>query len=269
MSKIINSIYAGMRDFSADTTNELERARTGIATPFLYRVIDLSVARTNEIHNISGDFLFCDLSSNGTATIELNNQMDAPDAPIFFAAGMGLEAPFKQIKVSNPAQAGAKLVLLYSTGQRIIPSSSMSNVNSILQPVNINDVISSQSQFYYGHATPATNNTPATSTIVAPASNVNGLIVRGVYMDVSAPSGTNFMDCSVIASASAPAALANGAVANATLLIHLHNNAAAALTSSTWNMQRRIPAGWGLYIQDNSGTTTAADRSVIVDYELL
>lgn len=265
MSKIKTSIYAGMRDFSADQTNEFDRARTNLATPFLYRVLDLSVARTNEIHNISGDFLFCDLATNGTAIIELNNQMDAPDAPITFSAGMGLSAPFKQLKISNSAQAGAKMILLYSTGNTIIPSSAMGNVNSIIQPVNVNDVISSICQ----HVSVSANPNGAVSIIaqlVAPATNANGLMLRRAY--VEATCGTSgSMSAGLIATPNTPADLNSGA--NRYVLLYATSTQQGTQARAADVMNRKLPAGWGIWLYGVNNTATQAYSNGSVDFEVL
>lgn len=267
MPKRLPSIYGQMADFSADTTNEFDRARTGMATPFLSRVLDLSVARTNEIHNISGDFLYCDISTTGQAIIELNNQMDAAEAPITFAAGFGVECPFKQLKISNAAQAGAKLVLIYGAGDnKIIPSSSLLNVNSILQPVNINNVVSASCQYVNNYiATVAVG--VSTAQVLAPASNPNGMIIRS-FAHVNAPS-TAGAGSLLVAAAQAPATM-NGT--NGQLLLSFTQTTAngTVMVNNDFDMNKKIPAGWGIWSVDQGyGSSAAANRTVMMSFELL
>lgn len=114
---------------------DFDRARTQIATPFQYVDIKLDVATVNQIVNISGDFLYVDASSTGSVTLELNNQYNDASAPFYASAGFGLNALFKQVKLSWVAQAGKKVRIMYSTGDKVVPTNS-TTVNGYVNTVD-------------------------------------------------------------------------------------------------------------------------------------
>lgn len=129
-----------------DVGPDFDRARSQIATPFQYIDIALDVAATNQIFDVSGDFLYCDpdpmgslaaggLSKAGVAVIELNNQQNAPVAPFFVQPGFAMSALYKQIKLSWPAQPGKALRLMFSTGEQIVPT----NTGNITGSVSVID----------------------------------------------------------------------------------------------------------------------------------
>lgn len=130
---------------------DFDRARSMIATPFQYVDIALDVAATDQIFNVSGDFLYCDAATTGAAELELNNQYNDSAAPFTLQQGFALECLFKQIKLSWTAQPGKKIRLLYSTGARIVPT----NIGSITGTVSVVDVAiarSLQGQAFLGTA---------------------------------------------------------------------------------------------------------------------
>jgi hypothetical protein len=101
---------------------DFDRARSMIATPFQYTDVDLSTAGVNVVLPIAGDFIYLDPAYNGVVTIELNNQYNDAAAPFQANAGWALQAVFKQVKLSWAAQAGKKVRLMYSTGERVVPA---------------------------------------------------------------------------------------------------------------------------------------------------
>lgn len=105
---------------------DFDRALELIATPFQYVDIALDTAATNQIFDVSGDFLYFDTVTNGSATLELNNQYNDPAAPFSVQAGFAINALFKQIKLSWTSQPGKKLRVMYSTGDRVVPTNSTS-----------------------------------------------------------------------------------------------------------------------------------------------
>jgi hypothetical protein len=114
---------------------DFERARTQIATPFQYVDIALDVATSNQIFNISGDFIYVDASSTGVVTLELNNQYNDASAPFQASPGFGLNALFKQVKLSWAAQVGKKVRILYSTGDKVVPTNS-TTINGYVNTVD-------------------------------------------------------------------------------------------------------------------------------------
>lgn len=101
---------------------DFNRAASQIATPFEYQDFALDTATSNLVVNLSGDFLFCDASSTGIVTLELNNQYNDPAAPFQVSAGFGLNGLFKQVKMTWASQPGKKIRLMWSTGYRIVPT---------------------------------------------------------------------------------------------------------------------------------------------------
>lgn len=125
-----------MRDFKDyEHGPNFDRARSQIATPFQYVDIDLDAAASNQIYNVSGDFLYVDAASTGSVTLELNNQYNDPSAPFFAQPGFGLAALFKQLKLSWTAQPGKFIRLMYSTGDRVVPTNS-TTVNGYVNTVD-------------------------------------------------------------------------------------------------------------------------------------
>jgi hypothetical protein len=112
-----------------------DRARSQIATPFQYLDIDLDTATSNQIVNVSGDFLYVDAASTGAVTLELNNQYNDPSAPFYAQPGFGLAALFKQLKLSWSAQPGKFIRLMYSTGDRVVPTNS-TTINGTVSTVD-------------------------------------------------------------------------------------------------------------------------------------
>ena len=103
---------------------DFDRARIGIATPFQYIDIDLTNAASNQMIEIAGDFLYFDTADgyDGVITLELNNEHNTKNAPFTGRHGFALNDLFKRIRCSWDAQAGKKVRILYSTGERVIPA---------------------------------------------------------------------------------------------------------------------------------------------------
>lgn len=131
---------------------DFDRARTQIATPFQYIDIALDVLTVNKIFNISGDFLYLDASSTGVVTLELNNQYNDASAPFLASPGFGLNALFKQVKFSWVAQPGKKVRVMYSTGDRVVPTNS-TTINGYVNTVDggLSRTLANQAFLGYGY----------------------------------------------------------------------------------------------------------------------
>lgn len=213
---------------------DFDRARSLIATPFQYKDIDLTIAGVNEIVNISGDFLYIDPSSTGVATLELNNQYNDPAAPFYIQSGFAINAIFKQIKLSWVAQAGKKIRLMYSTGERVVPAFSAQlsisgNVSMVDAGEDYNGTFKSTSSLVGLTA----------EQVFSAATNTNGAIVFSAYG--CAYNGGNQI-LALIAKAGAPATLIDGDVLASSIW---------ASTASIANLQllqpMKVAAGKGLY----------------------
>lgn len=172
---------------------DFRRAQNQIATPFEYLDVDLTLAGSNVIFQVAGDFLYVDpdpggsqvaggSSKAGFAALELNNQQNAPVAPFFIQAGFGLEALFKQIKLSWPAQPGKLLRIMYSTGARVVPTNSSTIAGAINVVGGSNTapaVYTRESPYQYGASYKSNGLLAANSShaVFAAGANVNGAIL--------------------------------------------------------------------------------------------
>lgn len=237
---------------------DFDRARSQIATPFQYLDIALDTAASNQIYNVSGDFLYLDAAFDGTVTIELNNEYSDPAAPFLVTKGWAFAGVFKQLKISWSAQSGKKVRLMYSTGQRVVPTNSM----AISGAVNINDIIGSGCQHLYDTSTPALNY--VVRQLVNPTSNTNGMTIRGLDLNNAAGAG-GYIESYVMASATAPTDVTSRA--GTISLISLTNNSTTKAQTSRGVMNRKLPAGWGVWAV--SYTATAVGSQVVsMEFEL-
>ncbi len=221
---------------------DFDRAREQISTPFQFVDFALDNATSNLLVNISGDFIYVDASSTGIATMELNTQYADTQAPFQIQAGFAIEAVFKQIRLSWSGQAGKTIRILYSTGERVIPASQLAMINGIVQPVNINDVVSASCQVLLASYT-ATGSGFVATQLLAPAANVNGAIVRSAELNVVG--ATNAGNGILVAAQNAPTAIA--AQANACHFGFLYAPS-GAVQWETENLFRRLPPGWGIWL---------------------
>lgn len=212
---------------------DFDRARSQIATPFQYVDILLDVAGVNQVYNLSGDFLYVDAASTGTATLELNNQYNDPSAPFQVSAGFGLQALFKQIKLTWNAQAGKRLRLMYSTGDKIVPTNSTTISGSVSVSLAGNQYANS-----YDSTTALAANTP--DTIFTPAANVSGAVV--VVADYLTFGSAAYCLYGFIAKNAAPANILDG-----DLIILGASHVANIDKPAVLQSPIQIPAGKGLY----------------------
>ncbi len=231
--------------------NDFERARQQISTPFDYYDLDLSTANTNMILPISGDFLYIDQASTGYATIELNNQHDVKKAPFYVRKGFALGATFKQLKISNSAQPGAFIRIMFSTGDRVIPAIGDLNISG-----NVTTVADG---FTYGssYKDNALIGAAGYVTVITPAANANGVIVQDAslysYMGAANPLVT------LIAKASAPTNVLDGDV-----ILSFAVTNGNQMPPSRVLRPVTIAAGKGLYIFNGAGgAETYAMRNVL------
>ena len=216
---------------------DFDRARSMIATPFQYVDIALNVAGVNQIFNVSGDFLYVDASSTGLVTLELNNQYNDPSAPFQVSAGFGLQALFKQLKLTWAAQAGKKIRLMYSTGDKVVPTNSTTISGSVS--------VSSTGNAYtgsYKSVTAMAANTP--DTVFAPGANANGAIVwTADYVSNQAAAGA----ACFIAKNAAPATVIDGDV------LSMMSGGIGQWIRGNLFVPIKIDAGKGLYYINSGG----------------
>lgn len=226
---------------------DFDRARSQIATPFQYLDIDLTNAGTNVVYPIAGDFIYVDAASTGTATLEINNQYNDPAAPFLIQANFALNAVFKQIKLSWSAQVSKKIRLMYSTGERVIPTSSGVSAVTIsgTPTVQLSNGIKDPEQYNlsFKQYTACAALTP--ETILAPASNTNGAYLLRAKAN-SYSSGSS-LQTAFIAKSSAPTSMTDGDVLDSSLWV----------TETGWTAVNEIntpifvPSGIGIYFLTN------------------
>lgn len=230
----MENVYKSFSHYESPVS-DFERGRTQIATPFDYYDLDLSTANTNLILPIAGDFLYIDMASTGVATIELNNQQEARKAPFQVRKGFALQAVFKQLKITNTAQPGLFLRIMSSVGERVIPALGDVNISGSVNAIE--DGITYGAAFSSSVPAPAAN---TVLTVVAPAANVNGLVVHDAsYCSLTA--GTTLT--SLLAKASTPTALQDGDV-----LMLGDAYTPSSVGSGSMKQSFKVAAGKGLYL---------------------
>lgn len=239
------------RGYEVPNSN-FDRARSQIATPFLFVDIALDSAGSNQIFNISGDFLYADTISDGIVTVELNNQYNDAAAPFKVQAGWAINAVFKQLKISWTAQAGKKIRLMYSTGERVIPA--LTGSLSISGTTNVALTTPEQPQVYgasFSSNTTMLANAP--TAVFTAVQNPNGAIIHSAGMMDTWSGGPP--SSVLIAKATAPASVVDGDI----LLLSQSESTVGAVYSCSAVLHRpiKVPAGKGLYfISGNVQSTT-------------
>lgn len=234
-------------DYEQPAPGEFYRARSQIVTMWRKVTIDLSVAESNHIEEVTGDFIYCDMSSTGTlATVEFNNQM-ADEAGGFQAnGGWWHRGPFTRLKLSWTAQPGRFVKLLYSTGLEVDAGLGLVQVTQQGNP--------------YGAANSGNALIPAGGTvqIFSAAQNVNGAVLWNAQM-LTGSLAANLL--ALMAKATAPTSSADGDA-------YLFASAAAGSFANgpLLPMPIRVPAGKGLFIFSFSLENTHAH---LVEYSLL
>lgn len=228
-----------------------DRARQLISTPFQYVDVALDQAGVNVILNISGDFLYLDASSTGVVTIELNNQYNDASAPFLAQPGFGLNALFKQVKLNWSAQQNKKVRIMYSTGDRVVPT----NATTINGTVGISGAVETigyggKNVISFSMSNELVANTPI--TVFNPAENVNGaVIVRAAFVNMSMQVNI-YYDCVLLAKNSTPTNSRDGLVimqADSMSFISGYSNLSAKLENPIY-----IPKGMGAYFVSSVGT---------------
>lgn len=210
--------------------------------------IDLSIARTDELVEVPGNFWYLDKNTNGDIDIKLNRKAN-PAMPA--GANMGLDGvPFGQLYITNAAQAGKMAYLWYGLDARIIPpNQDIANIGRV-DAVTMIDEIQTRT---IGNALISIIGTLGTTlqTIVTPAANTNGIHVDQLLLRTSAGNGAN-----VMTKASAPTSW-NDAASESLLYVNANVTYGNNSGRNDQIMPYIIPAGLGLYAQANGGTNNA------------
>lgn len=206
-------------------------------TPFMYE-LDLSTARdyaagTAVQVKITGNCCLIDTAPDvGMAKIIFEGVQDFTAgqirAPIFCRPGFVTRVPFANLYIANHAQPGKKLRIIYGVDidfQELSPS----RIDCIENPFDYQSAFTSGANLGINTA----------EQIVAPAANVNGLIVWQAQQQYSS-AGT--VHCNLVARTSAPALFTDGDI------LFMGLNSFGSLNAPlTMPRPITVPAGKGLW----------------------
>lgn len=234
--------YAGVLTRPAD---DFSAVRDGRRAPLLYLDVDLSVARTlanAERIPVAGNAFYVDqLGSSGTATAYFQQPYSQAPTPVSVFAGFALRIPWTEVMITNAAQPGKVLRIIYGVDVDFRPATGAGV--SLLNPVNVADLIAPECELI--RASLPSGVAPFTaSTVLAAASNTRGLRVRYVALLGGAGAGGEIVSY-VLASPTPPAAF--GSKANTVVLASINAANGGRDRSEVHSINREIPAGWGIF----------------------
>lgn len=228
-------------------SSDFAAVRSELRAPPMYRDVSLATARsltagTAETLTLVGNTIYIDQKGNsGYATIHVQDDATIGNTPITVFPGFLARLPFTQIILENDAQPGVVLRIIYGTDMDFIPVPG--GGVSVLNAINVNDVISSDCQTIIDARDPIPIGFNAYQ-LIAPAANLSGFNLRSSFMLHASGAGGSLISA-IVAAAAAPAALVSSADQ---VILLVGNNNTGALTQSSLNpSNRRIPAGWGLW----------------------
>lgn len=177
------------------------------------------------------------------------------DQMIGALSGLYLEDPYSHFAITNGAGAQTVTVLLMETGRG----------GSRRQPGNVIviDAVGSSVQTVAVQKT-AIGAFSATE-MINPAANINGTIIRGIALEVQAGAGGT-ADCAVVCAPTVPI-LSTGT--NMLSLGRLVDTVAVRQLINSWDMSKKIPAGWGMWLCTVNATAVAAANAARTSFELL
>lgn len=257
-------------------TSDLQAVRDGRRSTLLAYLVDLTNARSFAAGSalllpIAGNVFMSDplfdLSGNAQAGIARVHFQDENFNPVgtyvTVLPSSIYKVPFTQVAIENYAQAGKFLYIVYGVDVDLVPGASQQVQATILnfaqqliggvQELVVMERGYSPGASFVGGALGA----GGVATIVAPASNLNGLIVWQAWLATGA-AGVNAL--SLLAKTSAPASQIDGDV------IASMATPGAASQAPPMPRPRFIAAGKGLYLYNVTAETVATHG---VDYTIL
>ncbi len=250
--------------------------------------------KKGEEHDVSGKYLKIVDSSSATATVDIaiqTNMQGTYYTGLKKNSSIYLSSGFSKYFINSAAQAGEWVKISVSDGpdQFNVDNPGQGTIDGIANPVQVygvggaavavNDANSEASLSSINTAltsdrgvkrtiTPlgankygAFNIGTAVQTIVAAASNVNGLILRNVVMSAS-----NLLGLTLSAGSAAPADY-NSTTVNGILTIVGNTN--AGVVNQEYGRDIFIPAGFGLYVACNNGGFAYNASAIMLTYDLL
>jgi hypothetical protein len=230
--------HEGDSEFNLKTqgrTRDLER-----------RVISLATALDNFELNVAGNVIYCDKLSTGSADIRFSSTSNDP-LPV--GANFGLEQmDFKRLYITCAAQAGKYLNLWFGSDVHIIPpNQDINNIGTVSLISAITPRSLGTSTYYRSSASAALN------TILAPASNVNGVVIVSAALHGAADA------IRMMAKSSAPSSFSD------TSAMEIATRMSTAVGGFV-SMPLLVQAGLGLYEQANG---TGGVTGVNMGYTIL
>ncbi len=228
--------------------NEFDDRAQGRFRNLYLRSIDLSTARTDVEFIHSGNLVYFDKLTDGSATIKFNS---ADNDPFPVGANSKIQfLPFKKLYITNAAQSGKTLNLWYGQDVSIQPPNQ--DITSIgrVDAVTIVDKVSPHEigdSVYYSSDT-----STSLITIVTPSTNVNGVVISNASLfSVSGDGSARLM-----VKTSAPVSWDDSNALSVSAIRLSGGNFAGADNAV---MPVAIPAGYGVYFQKDSAFTHLAD----------
>jgi len=239
-------------------SSDFPSVRSELRAPPMYRDVDLSVARsllngTASRLSLVGNVIYVDQKANsGYASLHVQDDASIGNTPITAFSGFILRAPFTEIIFENVAQPGQVMRLIYGTDLDFVPAIG-AGVN-VISPVNTVTLVGVDCGYLtYGSATePVGNNV---RTLLAPASNPRGYLVRSAYIAGNAGAGGS-LNAQIFASAVAPGAI-GVPQSKAMHLLNLSSVTTTTITARDAPYALQIPQDWGVYLQNQVGVSVA------------
>lgn len=249
-----------MNNFLETPSTDFQRVRDNRTSLPLYIDIDLSASRSLALGtalnvNISGNSFFvdADTTNGGVGVVHFQDtNFGIASAPFFVAPGFIASVGFTQIAIENTAQVGKRLRIFY--GVDIDFQAGVNATVALTGRVDVNDIIGAGCQILSGAGAGSVGT--VVTAIVAPATNINGILVRNVAISNGSSGAGGSSVLAVVASATAPTGFANK-----TSAITLIRTASVFPNLAVLEqiMTRRIPAGWGIYLVEGNAVTTASN----------
>lgn len=168
----------------------------------------------------------------------------------------GLIVPFNSLTIRNPSTTTA------SAGKIFIGDAGFDD-STVTGNVSIVDAVGDLCQYLSGIGSFAVGNTA--TTIIAPAANVAGLLVRAYVIQTVAGAG-GAANSLLFASRVAPST--GGSQLNAMVLGSVTNNTTSRIALQQNDLRRSFPAGWGLFLFSTITVAAATDNSYGISAEL-
>lgn len=223
-----------VRDIFSD-----KRGRIIPALPLRRLVLDLTNARNAVEFKCTGDFLFLDRNTTGLISVSLRNPQEdpMPMAALDIIEGV----PMDRISITHAAQPGLVANLWYGYHARFRATSN--SLSGITSTVNVLELGYNYGASFQSNTSIAVN---TNETIVAPASNVNGMTIVNASHGHGVAATGDYLTELLLKSGVAPASSIDG---DMILVNAVRSQTLAGLHSSNVVLQNRlrVTAGKGYY----------------------